>query len=462
MIEFKDWTITSPGPVLARQRDCRCRELRVIGDLPEGYVWDLLVAVGNAMDVIRLSSVPGGVGVVLTAEQLSISGKYQMQLRGTMGDVVKHTNIVETKVTPSLSGDANWPEVPSEFTQTEARILELYQHPPIPGSNGFWLVWDADADEYVESQLSLPDISVGPQGPKGDKGDKGDPGPQGPQGEVGPTGQQGPAGETGPQGPAGPQGEQGPQGPKGDTGDTGPQGPKGDTGDIGPQGPQGEQGPQGPQGEQGPQGPQGEPGETYTLPVASSAQLGGVKPADKTAEMTQSVGVDEDGGLWTAPGSGGGSESNTQIQLMRTITLEEEVSVLYVPITPGCNHFFVRVRPVGSTNNTSTKDFYIYPSRAANNGHVGGRLTTTDDYTYDGSTTEFILKHNMLHMNTIRWGGQGMPNSVNANSGLWSNKAPSAESFSLGFSLDNQIRLETWGTVFGIGTQIDVLEEVAV
>ena len=185
----------------------------------------------------------------------------------------------------------------------------------------------------------------GPQGPKGDKGDKGDPGPQGPQGEVGPqgpqgvqglegpqgpkgdtgatgeagpVGPQGPQGEIGPQGPKGDTGHQGPkgdtgdtgpQGPKGDTGDTGPQGPKGDTGDTGPQGPagpqgeqgiQGEQGPQGPAGPQGEQGPKGDPGETYTLPIASSTQLGGVQPVAKTDAMTQSVGVDAAGALWTA------------------------------------------------------------------------------------------------------------------------------------------------------------------
>lgn len=50
----------------------------------------------------------------------------------------------------------------------------------------------------------------------------------------------------------------------------------------------------------------------YTLPIASSTVLGGVQPAAKTDTMTQAVGVDEAGGLWTAPGSGGGSSgSNT-------------------------------------------------------------------------------------------------------------------------------------------------------
>lgn len=45
----------------------------------------------------------------------------------------------------------------------------------------------------------------------------------------------------------------------------------------------------------------------YTLPIASSTKLGGVKPVAKTDAMTQSVGVDTAGGLWAVPGSGGGS-----------------------------------------------------------------------------------------------------------------------------------------------------------
>lgn len=47
------------------------------------------------------------------------------------------------------------------------------------------------------------------------------------------------------------------------------------------------------------------PGE-YTLPVASATTLGGVKPIAKTATMTQYVGVDANGVLYTLPGSGSG------------------------------------------------------------------------------------------------------------------------------------------------------------
>lgn len=43
------------------------------------------------------------------------------------------------------------------------------------------------------------------------------------------------------------------------------------------------------------------PESAYTLPTASSATLGGVKPTAKTAAMTQPVGVDSSGALWTSP-----------------------------------------------------------------------------------------------------------------------------------------------------------------
>ena len=41
------------------------------------------------------------------------------------------------------------------------------------------------------------------------------------------------------------------------------------------------------------------------IPVATSTTLGGVKPVAKTSDMTQSVGVDVNGALYTAPGGGG-------------------------------------------------------------------------------------------------------------------------------------------------------------
>lgn len=303
MIVFNNWQISVTG-LIARQYDNLSRRIDVEGDLPAGYTWQLLVQSGGNADTILLEATETGAGAVLMADNLSRSGEYYIQLRGVLeadGVTRRHTNVVSAYIPESLTGLGTWPEVPTEFAQVEARILELYQHPPIPGSNGYWLVWDADKDEYVESQLSLPDVSVGPQGPKGEKGDKGDPGPQGPQGEVGPQGPQGVQGPEGPQGPkgdTGATGEAGPAGPQGPQGETGPQGPKGDTGEQGPKGDTGDPGPQGPAGPQGEQGPKGDPGDTYTLPIASSTVLGGVQPVAKTDAMTQSVGVDAGGALW--------------------------------------------------------------------------------------------------------------------------------------------------------------------
>lgn len=56
----------------------------------------------------------------------------------------------------------------------------------------------------------------------------------------------------------------------------------------------------------------------YTLPIASSTQLGGVQPAAKTETMTQAVGVDAGGALWTAPGSGEGGGTTPELVYSHT------------------------------------------------------------------------------------------------------------------------------------------------
>ena len=346
MILFDNWTIwmfpeTAP---FAQQYDDGSRRVDVEGDLPEGYTWQLLVQCGDSADTILLTPTQKGVGAVLGADNLSLAGSYDLQLRGTLeadGTTKRHTNVVSCFVPESLTGLGTWPEVPTEFAQAEARILELHRHPPVPGSNGCWLVWDTDKDEYVESQLVLPDVSVGPQGPQG---------------------------ETGPQGPKGDTGE---QGPKGDTGDPGPQGPQGE---AGPTGPQGEQGPQGPAGPQGEQGPKGDPGATYTLPIASSTQLGGVQPAAKTETMTQAVGVDAGGALWTAPGSGEGGGTTPELVYSHTcdgtyvsvtddLPLEDNkiyATFMFLPAGTADAYFYCRIGSSGDNTYTGAISGYLY------------------------------------------------------------------------------------------------------
>lgn len=159
------WTISLPpgeSPI-ARQFDNLTRSI-VISGVPDGWVWTLLVQASGKLDIIDLEPVEGGVGVTLTAQQLSLAGFYTIQLRGTQGDLVRHTNVLQVLVPKSLSGSATWPTVPSAVEQVLQQMEELNQHPPYPGDDGYWMVWDLDTHAYVESQLPLPPVAEGPAG----------------------------------------------------------------------------------------------------------------------------------------------------------------------------------------------------------------------------------------------------------------------------------------------------------
>lgn len=166
MIHFDDWLLTKDeGPVIARQYDNLTRRLEILGDIPEGWSWTLLVQVDKHLDIIALAPMDGGLGVDLTKEMLAIGGYHTLQLKGTQGELVRHTNQLHNVLIPaSLSGDANWPEIPSEFSQAEARIRELNEHPPYPGDAGYWMVWDLETDTYIQSPLPLPPVAEGPPG----------------------------------------------------------------------------------------------------------------------------------------------------------------------------------------------------------------------------------------------------------------------------------------------------------
>ena len=165
MIYFDDWLLMmDAGPVIARQYDNLTRRLEILGQFPEGWDWTLLVQADKHLDIIALAPMEGGMGVDLTAEMLALSGYYTVQLKGVQGELVRHTNQVRIFIPDSLSGDANWPEIPSEFSQAEARIRELNEHPPYPGDAGYWMVWDLETDTYIQSPLPLPPVAEGPPG----------------------------------------------------------------------------------------------------------------------------------------------------------------------------------------------------------------------------------------------------------------------------------------------------------
>ena len=136
MITFDNWRLASDGAVLAMQYDNMSRLLEVLGDIPEGWTWTMLVSVGDALDVISMSEVPGGLEAVLTAETLALSGYYAMQLKAVQGDVVRHTNVIRVPVQNSLSGDAQWPTLPTEFSQAGSQSTTPTRRSPAPMAIG--------------------------------------------------------------------------------------------------------------------------------------------------------------------------------------------------------------------------------------------------------------------------------------------------------------------------------------
>ena len=158
MIQFSNWQLSNPcGTPIARQYDNLSVSLIVVGDLPDGWEWAMLVECQGNLNIIPLSPVEGGVGATLTDDMLALSGYYTMQLRGMQGDVVRHTNQIQVFIPESLSGDAQWPEVPSEFTEIEQTIIAINNNPPKPGVNGFWLIYNPETGEYDESDIPLPE-----------------------------------------------------------------------------------------------------------------------------------------------------------------------------------------------------------------------------------------------------------------------------------------------------------------
>ena len=134
-------------------------------------------------------------GLVEVPEWFTQQDSFDITLFGKGGSKEVPTNVVSIRLEKS---NTLWEQdAPEPQPSWLAKVIDLSNHPSIPGENGYWLIWDTDSGAYVESELPLPPVSVGP---KGDKGDTGEQGPQGEQGPKGDTGEQGPAGAGVPDG----------------------------------------------------------------------------------------------------------------------------------------------------------------------------------------------------------------------------------------------------------------------
>lgn len=84
---------------------------------------------------------------------------FDVTLFGKNGSQEVPTNVVSLRLEKS---NTLWEQDAPEPQQSWlAKIIDLNNHPPVPGNKGYWLLWDTDNGEYVESDLPLPEVSGG-------------------------------------------------------------------------------------------------------------------------------------------------------------------------------------------------------------------------------------------------------------------------------------------------------------
>ena len=157
---FSSWHIEASEGILGRQYDNLAHQIVVVGSLPEGYTWDMLVECRGNYNIIPLNVNATGASATLTADQLALTGYYDFQLRGTQDSVIHHTNTTQVFIPDTIVGPGTWPVLPTEFSEAEAAIKELNAHPPVPGENGYWMLWDLDTHAYVQSDLPIPGLTM--------------------------------------------------------------------------------------------------------------------------------------------------------------------------------------------------------------------------------------------------------------------------------------------------------------
>ena len=232
--------------------------LKIYMNEPEQY---------NAIPFIREGDI---IYTVLTSDMIPVGGRYTGQFEMSHGMMLFQTELFDFWVENSVNLNKAYTPIPSTFSQLATNVALMQQHPPYPGDDGFWMIWNLAEGEYQQSNLPLPPVTKGDtgpyfiptvdedgnlswtnngglenpttvniKGPQGEPGVKGDTGAQGVPGQAA-TIQIGSVtnGDTVSVTNSGSEnaaildfvlqrGEQGIQGPKGDTGPVGPQGDPG-------------------------------------------------------------------------------------------------------------------------------------------------------------------------------------------------------------------------------------------
>lgn len=321
-----------------------------------GVTKDCLIENGAAVIPHECLTVPGG---VLRCGVYGVEGdKKTPTVYAELGQIERGADPSgDTSTDPTL---AVWAQILARMGSlddltTEAKntlvaaINEAAQTGGGGGDGGYlWRPTVSAAGEisWERSKSTTAPAAESIKGPKGDQGAKGDTGAQGPTG---------PQGETGPQGPAGPQGETGAKG------ETGPQGPAGSDASVTKTNITAALG----------YTPEDAANKTTALSASSTnTQYPGAKavwdaiphPETKMDAMTQAVGKDADGKLWTAPGGGGGSAgfAPTLVASLTadgtTTSIMQNIDIAY----PAIYTVSIHAKSIADTDNAGQSIFALF------------------------------------------------------------------------------------------------------
>ncbi len=91
--------------------------------------------------------------LVEVPEWFTQQDSFDVTLFGKSGSQEVPTNVVSLRLEKS---NTLWEhDAPEPQPGWLAKVIDLNNHPPIPGKNGYWLIWDTDKGAYVESELAV-------------------------------------------------------------------------------------------------------------------------------------------------------------------------------------------------------------------------------------------------------------------------------------------------------------------
>ena len=98
-------------------------------------------------------------GLVEVPEWFTEQDSFDVTLFGKNSSQEVPTNVVTLQLEKS---NTLWEQdAPEPQPSWLAKVIDLNNHPPIPGDNGYWMLWDTDRGAYIESDLPLPEVSSG-------------------------------------------------------------------------------------------------------------------------------------------------------------------------------------------------------------------------------------------------------------------------------------------------------------